>query len=499
MKFEGPSGLTAAKSMIEQGIHPVVFEKNDKIGGVWRSGVGNTWSSMQTNITKYWVCFSDYPVINASNSIFPYAHEMCQYLENYARHFKVTPHVRVDSKVIFVTQLDDERWLVRWKNTKTGKSDEQVFDFVVLSSGMYTTPNLPQYDGDSEFTGKIVHSKDYYLLKKENPIGTIMTVGISYSGCEISSDLAASNATVINVFKRPFWIFPKFLPIDLPNSSARLPTDFIMLTRQNTYSTPKFTTIEEENAYRNKYCATICTEQKSLPQTALHIAPDSTDPPNEALSNNYLNFVKNNRIIPTRGEIKCFNKDSVQLVDGRNFKCDAVVFCTGYSLQLDFIDKKILEKLEYDPNDRLQPLILHRATFRPGLKNIAFVGMFKEPVFIVDELQSRWASLVFSEKLNLPDVDIMEKNLEEARKKRFLKVKPQALDADYTLFTDELAKEINALPDFERIKEEDPDLYKMMWEGLPVPAHYRYNDDKELAIRATKEAYRVRTDFLKTQ
>ncbi len=483
--------------MLEQDILPTVFEKNSKIGGVWPSSVGNTWKGMQTNVTRYMCCFSDFPLRNASNDLFPFADEMCEYLQEYADHFKVTPHIQVNSIVTYVTQIDNEKWLVKWQSTTTGDNNEQVFDFVVLASGMYTTPYVPTIDGQTDYNGKMIHSKHYNSLKSQDLKGkTILTVGASYSATEISSDLVQSGAHVVNLFRKPYWVFSKVCSFDPSNSQLRLPFDYALCSRRDTYSLPKFKSIEEENLFKNNFFASLCKDQNNLDQTDLHIDPNSTDCPNESISNNYIELVKQQRIVPKKGEIRKFLKNGVELVDGTFIQVDGVVWCTGYNVNLDFVDRKILDQLEYDPSDRIQPLVLYWATFRPEIKNIAFVGMLKEPIYTVDELQGRWASLVFSGKKCLPDQSVITKHLDETRKIKQMKTKPQALDANYTLYSDELAKEIGLLPDFERIKDEDPELYKMMWDGLPVSAQYRYNENKEFAIQITKEAYQIRRDFL---
>jgi dimethylaniline monooxygenase (N-oxide forming) len=483
--------------MLEQDLMPTVFEINSKLGGVWASNIGNTWTEMQTNLSKYSCCFSDFPLRNASNNLFPYAHEMHEYLQEYADHFKVMPHVKVNSKVIFITQIEDDRWLVRWQHTLTGENMEEMFDFVVLASGMYTTPNVPIIDGQADFKGKVIHSKDYNSLKRHDIKGkTILTVGAAYSGSEISSDLAQSGANIINLFSQPYWVFSKICAFDPANLSLRLPIDFALFNRRAAYSLPNFEDIQDEYVFKNTYYNSVLTEQNKLPHTDLHIDPKCKDSLNMAISNDYIDLIKQNRIIPKKGKIKRFHNDGIELMDGTRIQIDVVVWCTGYSVNLDFVDRKVLNQLEYEANDRLQPLILYRATFRPELSNIAFVGLLKAPLYTVDELQGRWASLVFSGKLGLPDLAKMKRYLEKTRSIRFMKCKPQALNQNFTLYSDDMAREIGLLPNFEKIKDEDPELYKMLWEGVPVSALYLYNQNKDLAIQITKEAYQIRQSYL---
>jgi dimethylaniline monooxygenase (N-oxide forming) len=486
--------------MLEQNLRPTVFDANAKLGGVWRSTVGNTWNNMQTNLSKYSCCFSDFPVRNPSNSLFPYAHEMCEYLEQYADHFEVTPHIQVNSVVTYLTQLEDERWLVKWKNTITCETYEQIFDFVVVASGMYTTPSFPVIDGQLDFKGQVIHSKDYNSIKcMDLEDKTVVVVGAAYSGSEISSDLTATGARVINLFSQPYWVFKKVCSFDPTNLELKLPIDFGLFSRQASHSIPNFESIEEDRIFKNRFYDAVLKEQNQLTQRDLHIDPNCPEALNMAISNDYIDLVKQNRIVPKKGKIKKFYKHGVELVDGSVLQADVVVWCTGYSVDLGFVESKILKQLEYEANDRLQPLILYRATFRPELKHIAFVGLLKAPLYTVDELQGRWASLVFSGKLRLPSESATSKYLDETRSIRGRKLKPQALNQNFTRYSDEMAKEIGVLPDLEEIKRENPELYRMMWHGLPVSAQYRYNDNKELAIQITKEAFEVRESFLNSE
>jgi dimethylaniline monooxygenase (N-oxide forming) len=495
---KGPSGLTAAKSMLEQNLLPTVFEKNSKIGGIWRMDSGNVWQGMQTNVSKYSCSFSDFPFVNSSKNLFPYASEMCKYLEDYANFFGVTPCLKVNSTVTFVSQLVDDRWLIKWKDSITGEESERVFDFVALSSGMYTTPNIPECDGLVDFRGLVIHSKSYNTLKSQDLAGKkAVIVGASFSGAEISADLALAGLEVTNLFTNPYWILTKVCKYDKSNLDARLPVDFAFRSRRSAYSHPKFESIEDENIYLNNYYSVVFNEQNELPQADLHIDPQSSKTPHVTISDRYMELVKQNRIIAKKGKISRFSEKSVELVDGTVIDADIVIWCTGYAVNLDFMDAEILKKLEYDPTDGLQPLILYKATFRPQLKNIAFVGMLKEPIYAVDELQGRWASLVFSKKLELPDQDTMDKYLNDTRRIRFMKLKPQALDENFTLYSDEMAKEIGVFPNFEEIKQEDPEFFKMIWEGVPSTAIYRYKENKEQTIRIVREAFEIREQYLK--
>jgi dimethylaniline monooxygenase (N-oxide forming) len=59
----GPAGLVAAKSLLEEGLQPTVFEQSSNVGGQWNapgphSGI---WKTMRANTSKVTTCFSECP------------------------------------------------------------------------------------------------------------------------------------------------------------------------------------------------------------------------------------------------------------------------------------------------------------------------------------------------------------------------------------------------------------------------------------------------------
>src|SRR2546425_1223494 len=82
----GPSGLVAAKSAMESGLQPTVFEKNRDMGGTGNPKQGSTWKTMKTNLSKFSCMFSDFPH-RFSTEDFPLACDMHAYLKSYAAYF----------------------------------------------------------------------------------------------------------------------------------------------------------------------------------------------------------------------------------------------------------------------------------------------------------------------------------------------------------------------------------------------------------------------------
>ncbi len=103
-----------------------------------------------------------------SAAFFPTTADIGNYLRDYAEHFQLTPHVRLRHEVVSTRQQSDSKWLVRYRNVETGKEDEDIFDFLLITAGSYTKPNIPEQFrkvlAEGSFTGSMYHSIEFQRL-----------------------------------------------------------------------------------------------------------------------------------------------------------------------------------------------------------------------------------------------------------------------------------------------------------------------------------------------
>src|SRR5262249_21495440 len=147
---------------------------------------------------------------------------------------------------------------------------------------------------------------------------------------------------------------------------------------------------------------------------------------------------------------------------GTTVSCDAIIWCTGYRPKLPLLSAETLAALDFDPDELLQPLLLHKCTLHPDLPSRAFVGLYRGPSFGVIELQARWSCAVLSGQLPLPSRERMHAGLEKERAIRRLRPRPQFPHGGYVGFADSIASELGVLPDVEAL-----------WDEPVIPAHYR--------------------------
>lgn len=136
--------------------------------------------------------------------------------------------------------------------------------------------------------------------------------------------------------------------------------------------------------------------------------------------------------------------------------------CTGFDVAIEYFEQDTLNCLEYDKRDYKYPYLNYKCTFNPKLENMAMICQNDGLFFTCTELQSMWAAKVFSGKMKLPSKEEMEFEINKAREKRKLNLKLQ-FPYDHDALMDMLASELGILPDFDDIKEKDPELYDMIW------------------------------------
>lgn len=480
----GPAGLVSAKTALENGLIPVVFDRKSRPGGLWSAGTA-IWDDMHTNVSKYSVMFSDFAWPKES-SVIPSAKEVLKYLKSYIKHFKLSKRFRLNTNVESVKQLPNKKWKVTWSNFLTGELNSQVFDYLICSNGLHCRPSMPQIKNSEKFSGIIMHSADYRSYDEKLKNKKIVVVGNSYSGVEISAHLVGHAFSVTNVFKRPYLVFPRLLKFEKePGNFQIMPID-LFFGREITLSKKSS---KEEREFKMNLYKKLCPHQtnKKLAHPEMYYELDNDEPIRESVTDNYYPYVKNGLIRPIKSEIKHFEKNGLVLANGSKILADVVIFCTGYKLCLDYFDEEVLKILKFDPNKTKMPILMYKYTVHPDLENLAMVGEINGLYFAGFEMQANWAIKLFCGTKNLPSRDIIdsELNLNESRREKAGDNQfPRGI---YNKLIDELARECDLLPNMEKIKMEDSELHRMLWENGTLPCHFCFNTKRDTCCKILRE------------
>lgn len=496
----GPSGLVSAKYALEYGLKPIVLEKNSDIGGIWQPTTGIVWDSMHTNLSHFSCMFTDLPWEELADD-FPLQNKMYAYLHKYADKFSLKSYIQFNSHVIDIKEANG-KWEVTWEEEIGRKAFH--FDYVIVATGVFSSEFIPPIPNLENFKGKKIHSKDYKNPQQfENQ--TVAIIGSGFSGIEIAPDIASSAKKVYHSFRTPHWILPRNIPVNpVEQKSPKWPLDLLFYNNRSARKQKeevKFKTAED-NRKSNAYMNSICQKQSEISNDLKIPEEKWSEPSQVSISDTYLDNVEKGKIILKKGSIKGFDSSNIIFEDNSRISVDSLVFCTGYKLNFSFLNDSVRNKLEFSPNDQLQPLILYKCTLHPEFRNLAFVGVYRGPYFAVMELQAKWANAIFSGKVDFPNELQFDTALEEERKIRQAFPRPQFPHGDYVGLADSIAEELKCLPDREELKRDDSKLYKQLYQGPVVPIGYRFAEngklieDKEKLSAFSKQLDEV-SNFLK--
>ncbi|MBP2478671.1 dimethylaniline monooxygenase (N-oxide forming) [Crossiella equi] len=460
----GPAGLATARAALAHGLTPVLFEREPVLGGVWRPGTGAAWASMTTNLSHHLCSFSE-QLWPEHTPDFPYQGQVHDYLTAYAAG--LAP--RYGCAVTEVAPVG-EGWRVRWRE-ESGEHSED-FARVVIATGGFARPWVPPVPG--EFGGQARHARDYrgpgeFLGKR------VAVVGMSFSGTEITAELAEAGVEVTGVTGRPFWLLSRY--------QDGVPRDLLAYTRERGHQRALLPPAQANRAANRRYHDLGANPGRYDPRLALD--PDATAPPHVVLSDRVPAALASGALRLAAGHVTRLLPGGLELADGSAVPCEEVIWATGYRPDLPLPPALLAAVGASD--DWLQPVLLHGCTFHPDLPGLACVGVYRGPFFAVIELQARWAVAVLSGAVPTPGAGVMRAGIEAETAIRQARPRPQYPHGDYVAFADRLAGEFGVLPPLTPGGEHHEEL----WRGPVLAAHYRLTGpgaDPGTALRQIRSA-----------
>src|SRR5258706_12083160 len=121
----GISGIAAANILKKNGFSPVLFEKHEKLGGVWATAYPDV--HLQNIYTQYHLSDFDW---SFKPDLHPTGEQIMRYLTEAVNHHKLD--IRLKHEVLQMKEQDNG-WLGRFENN-SGIHEER-FEYVILSAG----------------------------------------------------------------------------------------------------------------------------------------------------------------------------------------------------------------------------------------------------------------------------------------------------------------------------------------------------------------------------
>ncbi|MEZ5816059.1 MAG: NAD(P)-binding domain-containing protein [Hyphomicrobiaceae bacterium] len=383
----GAAGLCGAKHMLEEGLDVTVYEIGSNVGGMWvyqnDNGRSSAYKTLHINTARDLTNFSDLR-FDSSVPPFPSHWDMARYLKDYADRFGVTQHVRFNTTITNVRPADgNSEARPKWR-LETDKGEVIEHDCVLLATGHLTKPLEVAAFRDT-FTGEYLHS--HYYREPAQFVGKrVCIVGVGNSALDIASDLAMTSERVVLVARSNALIIPK-LVFGRPFWDAVKP----------------FYKPWVPSWVRNRVLKTLVYMVQG-DMAALGFPPTAKRV--HATSNaNIVNHIKYKRVLVENG-IERIDGKRVTFTDGRSEEFDTLIAATGYVIDLDFLDKRIVE-------ERDNGLDLYMRIVPPDWRGLYFLAYFNSDTALnwICEGQARWLREHEMGRARLPSRDEMMQSI----------------------------------------------------------------------------------------
>ncbi|XP_045198847.2 uncharacterized protein LOC123553170 [Mercenaria mercenaria] len=153
------------------------------------------YKNMWSNIFKETMEYPDYTFekhFGKSTPSFPPRPVIRDYLEGRwtkGSNTDLKQYIEFNTAVRFVKFCDDKNeFTVTVNNLNTGDTREEIFSHVIVASGIFSTPNIPEVNGIENFQGRILHSHDFRDAR-EFAGQKVLLIGAGFSGEDIALQL----------------------------------------------------------------------------------------------------------------------------------------------------------------------------------------------------------------------------------------------------------------------------------------------------------------------
>ncbi|GAB4822167.1 hypothetical protein N2152v2_009213 [Parachlorella kessleri] len=434
----GAAGLQVAAQLKQAGYSDVtLFEKTNDVGGVWQKN----YAGFRLQVRKWHYEIPGYPWPDSeSDPKYPTGPETQAYLQSYARDAGVVPHVRFGVEVRSLTPLTaagagtlpgSGGWEVEWSEVGASKASKskvhrEVFDFVIVATGLFNTPSRPSWaeplvTEEPPAAGPwVVDAKDF--TDESVAWGKhVVIVGAGKTAHDVGVTVSKVAASTTIVARRGHWMAPQLV-------LGFLPFEFASYTRWSWALQPAYYAAGPVK----KLLHTLFRPVKALAwglfgrifRWQTH-TPAALKPRHGLLTGVYDTIgmidskelsraFKSGRLVGHAGYVESVGANSVKLSDGTELQADIVVLATGYELATarKLLPESLLASAGYQGDEQ--------NVLPPELSNLAFIGLnatFQH--ILTTALQSRWLVDTLKGDIKLPSKEEQLKDI--ARQQAWLK------------------------------------------------------------------------------
>jgi len=331
----GFAGIAMAIRLKQANIHEfTIFERASEIGGTWRD---NSYPGAACDVPShvYSLSFAQSP---GWSRAFAESGEIQSYLLDLVSTWQLRPHLRLDCAI---TEARFDETAGAW-SLSTSDGDVATARVVVSGVGGLVDPSFPDIKGRDSFEGELFHTArwnhDYDLLGKR-----VAVIGTGASAVQVVPAIAPQVAK-LSVFQRtPGWVMPKR---DKQYSErekrfyARFPfalrlSRFLKYWLSELAGPLVFLDSKRLSAIGEMASRRHLRDSVKHPELRAKLEPDFQFGCKRVLiSNDYWSAFEREQVELVTEPIEEIRPDGIQTTDGTLHEADAIIFATGFSLNI---------------------------------------------------------------------------------------------------------------------------------------------------------------------
>lgn len=193
----GPGGLSAAWELVQAGLRPLVLERTSAVGDVWRSH----YDGLRLNTGRRLSRLPGSP-LPASSGGWPTRDDLVALLAGMPARGRFSVQTGIE-----VTRIGWDAATAQWQ-VSDAAGHLHGGRAVVVATGGARVPVMPAWEGQHEFSGRVLHSSAFRDAKAFAG-QRVLVVGCGNSAAEIASRLTAHASAVVCAVRTPPHLLPK--------------------------------------------------------------------------------------------------------------------------------------------------------------------------------------------------------------------------------------------------------------------------------------------------
>ncbi|HSF61179.1 MAG TPA: NAD(P)/FAD-dependent oxidoreductase [Gaiellaceae bacterium] len=186
----GAAGLSTAAALTQRGVDALVLDRSDRIGGSWVS----RYERLHLHTIRRFSGLAHHGIPGRYPRYLS-KDEYAAYLGEYAERFGLRIALGEEVTSIHAPASGALLWQIETARRTIAA------EVVIVASGHYAEPRIPDWEGIHEFGGRLLHSAAYRTGREFAGMRALV-VGLGNSGAEIATDLVEQGAGSVAVAVR---------------------------------------------------------------------------------------------------------------------------------------------------------------------------------------------------------------------------------------------------------------------------------------------------------